>query len=319
MGIKEIVSIIKDQGLGKILKYYHHYNQLGILLFFAPFLYRTKVGQEQLREIISYRVQNKFRKKFFNHNFCIQEDMEGNVNRFLVGREIIWTAWFQGIENAPKLVKLNYTLLGKCSNKKVILITNKNIKEYVSLPRKIYEKWESGIIPDTQFSDIVRIELLATYGGVWIDATVAVTKNLPDYFNDDVFLYQSLKPGKNGLAIPISSWVIAAKNNNELILRTRDLILTYWLVTEKNFEYFVFHRLFCVAMEEKKKITINITPVDNSQPHALLIASKNKILSKDEIKKLIELSSIHKLSYKMVNDIQEQNHKRILNVISDLK
>lgn len=319
MKIKEVVSTIKGQGFGKLLKYYHHYNQLGIVCFFAPFLYKTKVGQEQLREIISNRIQNKFRKKFLNHSFCIQEDMEGNVNKALVGRDIIWTAWFQGIEDAPTLVKLNYTLLSECSNKEVILITKKNIKEYVSLPRKIYEKWESGAIPDTQFSDILRIELLATYGGVWMDATVAVTKSLPYYFDDDTFLYQCLKPGKNGLALPISSWAIAAKNNNELILRTRELILAYWLATEKNFEYFVFHRLLCIAMEEKKKITLNITPVDNSQPHALLIASKNKVLSRDEIKNLIELTSVHKLSYKMANKIQEQNYKSILNVMSDLK
>lgn len=39
---------------------------------------------------------------------------------------------------------------------------------------------EKGNISNTQFSDILRINLLARYGGYWIDATCLLTQSTPN-------------------------------------------------------------------------------------------------------------------------------------------
>ena len=82
--------------------------------------------------------------------------------------EYIWQCWFQGKEKAPALVKtcLQSVEKFKRDKQKVVIITAKNYTDYVSLPSFIIEKWEKGIISHAQLSDILRINLLAKYGGL---------------------------------------------------------------------------------------------------------------------------------------------------------
>ncbi|MBZ6014019.1 hypothetical protein KIJ04_04570 [Leuconostoc gelidum subsp. gelidum] len=220
------------------------------------------------------------------------------------------------MQAAPELVQLNYKKLVQNTNEAVVLITKDNIEDYVQLPKRIYDKWYSGTIPDTQFSDILRAQLLSTYGGIWIDSTVTLLDKLPKYFADDFFIYKSLKPGKNGLALPFSSWDSAAHCDNPIIQRTRDLLVYYWLKNNENHEYFVFHRMLKIALEEYPNAANLICPVDNSQPHALLVTSKNMLLTKQQITNFFELSSIHKLSYKIETAFQKENNGMIINYLS---
>ena len=51
----------------------------------------------------------------------------------------------------------------------------------------VMEKWEKGIITHTHMTDLLRLELLIKYGGMWIDATVLCTakeEEIPCYFFD---------------------------------------------------------------------------------------------------------------------------------------
>ena len=42
----------------------------------------------------------------------------------------------------------------------------------MELPGYIVEKWGKGQIPAALFSDLLRLQLLIKYGGMWIDSTV---------------------------------------------------------------------------------------------------------------------------------------------------
>ncbi len=90
----------------------------------------------------------------------------------------IWVFWGQGEGNMPLLVKACYRQL-KHYNNNVQLVTIDNVKDYIELPRIIYEKAHLGYISWANFSDIVRNTLLAKYGGLWIDATVWVKGEIP--------------------------------------------------------------------------------------------------------------------------------------------
>ena len=73
---------------------------------------------------------------------------------------IIWFCWFQGIENAPFIVKKCYeSVLNNIKDRKIILITEKNYKEYISFPEYIQEKIDNKIIKGAHFSDLIRLEL----------------------------------------------------------------------------------------------------------------------------------------------------------------
>ncbi|SYW14875.1 capsular polysaccharide synthesis protein [Oenococcus oeni] len=318
MSFQKILKQYKKQGGSDLIKYYYKSHVLSYALCLAPLLISNQTGQELFREAISNKIQKKFYKKYLHYKVdlnYLQKELVGQAGQHRFVQRPVWFCWFQGIEHAPELVKLNYkNLQHKLGNDRVILITADNFLNYVKLPKKLLVAWKTGKIPNTQFSDLLRAELLTENGGIWLDSTVYLSSNqLPNYFNDDFFIYQTLKPGRNGLAMPISNWALASKPNEELIKRTRDLLFSYYLSGQALTEYFLFHRFFMVALAERPDLGALITKVDNSQPHALLIAmQQNPKISPSDVRNFLSLSSVHKLTNKIKNDKQKQNLASIL-------
>jgi len=90
----------------------------------------------------------------------------------------IWVFWGQGENSMPDLVKACYQQL-KETNDNVHLITNENLSEYINISSVIITKVTSGKIKWAHFSDLIRMSLLAKYGGLWIDATGWVAEKIP--------------------------------------------------------------------------------------------------------------------------------------------
>ncbi len=71
-----------------------------------------------------------------------------------------------------------------------------------------------------QFSDIVRADLLANFGGIWIDATVFLTGPLEKYIIDaDLFAFRTTFNDNKDAPILISSWFLSSKEIILLSLR----------------------------------------------------------------------------------------------------
>ncbi len=57
----------------------------------------------------------------------------------------IWVCWLQGMEQAPDIVKICYeSICRQFSNREVVLITNENYADYITLPHYIVEKCAGG-------------------------------------------------------------------------------------------------------------------------------------------------------------------------------
>ena len=110
----------------------------------------------------------------------------------------VWFCWFQGIENAPLIVRICLDSLKRyLPDKEIIIVDEGNRQQYVSFPDHIEKRWKKGQIPPTQFSDLLRLELLIKYGGTWIDSTVLCTgvngskvKEFRNYLEADLFFFQ---------------------------------------------------------------------------------------------------------------------------------
>ena len=104
----------------------------------------------------------------------------------------MWWCWFQGEENAPDLCKKCLESLRKyLKDREIIVITEKNMYDYIDFPDFIKEKYNKGIITRTHLSDLLRIQLLIKYGGTWIDSTVLFTgfnDLTKSYFDVPLFL-----------------------------------------------------------------------------------------------------------------------------------
>ena len=55
---------------------------------------------------------------------------------------------------------------------KVVLLDKDNFNRYIDIPKNIKDKLDKGLLAIQNFSDYLRIKLLAKYNCLWIDSTV---------------------------------------------------------------------------------------------------------------------------------------------------
>src|ERR1700748_2440425 len=83
----------------------------------------------------------------------------------------IWFLWLQGLDNAPLVVQKCYeSWLKHNPYWTITFLDETNIRDFVSLP--------DVQITRQSLSDVLRINLLAKYGGIWVDATCYCVKPL---------------------------------------------------------------------------------------------------------------------------------------------
>ncbi len=264
---------------------------------------------------VEYKIKKQLKNKYYKNLTEFHENYDETV--FHEKSNKVWFCWFQGIENAPEIVEICYNSLKENLNdKEIILITEENMFEYIAFPQFIMEKWKKGIISNTHISDLLRLELLIKYGGLWLDATVfCSSSNIPDYIdNSELFFYQHLTLNKYARSAFISSWLIHAKSNNKILMATRYLLYKYWEKNDYQIDYFILHHFMTLALEFYPESWENVVPVDNSTPH--ILQSKLFEIYDDVIWKPIQNNTcFHKLTYKFDEEKLKVNntyYKKIL-------
>lgn len=301
MNLKET---FKKQGGIKLLKQYWQGGALftGIGQFLL--LGKSRTALEILRLSTTLKTKQKLEKKY---KWKLEEFDKTYIEKEHKASDTIWICWFQGMDNAPDLVKKCYqSVVENNPDKKVIVITEKNISDYVTFPEYIVTKWKHGVITHTHMTDLLRLELLITYGGLWLDATVLCTGTAPEYFfGSDLFFFQTLKPGRDGHASYISSWLMEAKTNNKILMATRELCYEYWKTNNTMWDYFLLHDFMSIVLEKYEEDWKKIIPRDNATPHILLL----RLFDKYDEKTWAVIKSqtqFHKLTYKFGEEKQKE-------------
>jgi len=259
----------------------------------------SRKSLEIVRLAVDNRIYCKLKKKYkgFISEYQQKEDTKNILHEHV---DIVWVCWFQGMENAPKMVQYCFeSLKSNLRDKRIILITEDNYKEYVQFPTYILEKYEKGCFSKTHLSDLLRLELLIKYGGTWIDATVWCSSPIyPDYlFDSDLFMFQNLKPGLDGQCTAVSSWFITSCSNNQMLMLERALLYEYWKENTKLVHYYLFHMFFQMVIEAYPDEWNKVVPFSNATPHILLLRLFEEY---DETiaNAVKEMTSFHKLTYK---------------------
>ena len=236
--------------------------------------------------------------KFLNDQYEDQEISKIKSNK-------VWVCWLQGMDNAPELVKSCYASLKKnLKDKEIVVLTSENLKDYVTFPDFIMEKWKKGIISNTHFSDLLRMELLIEHGGTWIDSTVLCTGAFPEYVeNSDFFVFRN--DYKKEMQCKLSSWFISSKADYPLLKYVRDMIFAYWQKENELKHYFLFHFFVTIVMEKYPRYTENTFFVSNINPHVLLFEYLFRPFDKHILENLKQTCFVHKLSYKF--DLTDKN------------
>jgi hypothetical protein len=240
----------------------------------------------------------------------------------------IWFLWLQGLDEAPLVVKkCHESWIRHNPDWEFIFLDENNINEYVDL--------ETYNTTKPAFSDILRINLLAKYGGVWVDATCFCMKPLDDW------LYDQMQSGFFAFERPvltrmIGSWFLAGDKYNYIISTFKNKVNDYWndnpnmhfiegsqlsflnkrlnrmnnriwfgrFITKilKVYPYFWFHYLFeYVYFGDKnfKQMWDNTPKISADLPHTVFFAGLDKPLT-TEIKAHIDnkTAPVYKLTWK---------------------
>lgn len=132
----------------------------------------------------------------------------------------IWFLWLQGLSEAPLVVRRCYASWVKHNpDWNIIFLDEENLGNYISTDT-------TQVITQSR-SDIIRINLLAKYGGVWVDATCFCTKPLDEWLNDYMpsGFFAFAKPAPDRM---ISTWFIAGNKDNHIIQAYQQAVQAYW-------------------------------------------------------------------------------------------
>ena len=262
------------------------------------------------RERCYRKLKRKYRKILINDKPIINDE------KIIEKSNKIWICWFQGIENAPELVKACYnSVLKNYKDKEIIVLTEENYKKYVDMPEYIIKKWEKGYITFAHFSDILRIELLSKYGGLWLDSTIFTTKRSELVFNENIELFvfkQVDLDRKNSLSVVASNWLIYANKDNNIINLTKKLLYYYWKDYNYAINYNIFHIFFKLATEVYKDEWKNVPTFNNISPHILQF-ELNDDFQEIRFNEIKNMSDFHKLNWR----IKSENKNSFYNYIVD--
>jgi hypothetical protein len=224
--------------------------------------------------------------------------------------------WLQGLKMAPALVKKCVeSIFHHFPDKEIIILDYQNLSRYVSFPDYILEKHRQGKITSTHFSDLIRLEVLINYGGLWLDSTVFCTsRHLLDSIQSlRLFMYTFEKRKYDIRLVGASSWLIYAKTNNRLLMGTRQLLHEYWKQESYLKDYFLFHLFFKIAVKFYEEDWLRVPVYGSGPTHRLQMFMFQKF-DENVWNQIVGCSSFHKLTYKSENNrILDTYFERIVN------
>ncbi len=153
----------------------------------------------------------------------------------------IWCVWFQGWAQAPDLVRACAASWRRHNpDWDIRLLSGDTLEAHLEpLPGP-------GNLPAEARSDVVRIELLHRFGGVWVDATVYCLRPLDSWIGHAMpggfFAFNRPSPD-----VMLSSWFLAAERGSYIVDTWRRKVRAYWQERSERDHYFWFHRLFAQA------------------------------------------------------------------------
>lgn len=244
-----------------------------------------------------------YRKNLTNYDFVPKVTFDTE--------NIIWQYWAQGYNDVPPVVKDCLDSVDKYADGyRVIRLSDTTITTYIDLPEFLTQK--RGLMTTAHFSDLLRLILLKTYGGIWMDATIMLTGAIPKEYSESeffVFRRDPLEPNyrywrnvyayyfgwAKGFRVNMLSSFMVAKRGNRIVSEICDLMLTWWRHNDNFPDYFFLQIMFDVYWARSKSAFMLVS---DTHPHYLQQFIKDPDFYISSRVAIEELCSIHKLSYK---------------------
>lgn len=216
----------------------------------------------------------------------------------------IWVCWWAGIETAPKIVQQCVkSIFANSNNRDVYLITKDNYNQFVKVPDFFLEKLNSQKIGFAHFADYLRVSLLEKYGGLWLDATIFCSKEIPDNIFEFPLYTLKSKYCENTRYTSKYQWVtfcLGGWRGNIFYSFLKEAFEVYWSQNEYAIDYLFFDYIIDLARKNIPSIKKNMDKIPINTPHRDdLQAAMNAQLPAEDFEKIIkDDTGLYKLSWR---------------------
>lgn len=216
-----------------------------------------------------------------------------------LGESPVFMYWGQGFADAPPVVEAcrrQLELLNPDAN--LHFLDNRNLETYAALPDRVLEgtdgQWAAR-------ADAIRLDLLARYGGTWLDATCYPTAPLADFVvrGDSPLFAPRFSPHR------VASWLLSAPLSSYVVRLQRAAFFSWWDERDDLVDYYLFHHVFealCHLDERFAAEWATCPSIPSAPAHALGLAMR-KPGSMSQLPELLPHSPVHKLSYHRGEDV----------------
>ena len=277
MNIKRVTHRIKEE-LGatvEVAKYVSLSDAFATLMGKIDIQIMARNGHVQKEWMINHlqkkhSAMNKyFAKNFetFSKNYDIEKVELPSVDERYKG--CVWVCWWQGLENAPEIVKVCVESIRRnIGEHKLIVITENNISDYIEFPDWMIQKYEKGVISKTHLSDVLRLELMAKYGGVWLDSTFYCTSSIEYLF--DLPVWSIKRPNYRYTSVACGYFANysfgCSVENRKVYAIIRDYLFEYWKKYDYMIDYLFLDYLIVLARNSHKYVDDLFAKIPNNNP-----------------------------------------------------
>lgn len=277
MNMKRITHRIKEE-LGSTVEVAKHVSlsdAIATLMGKIDIQIMTRNGHVQKEWMIKHlqkkhSAMNKyFAKNFeaFAKNYDVDKVVVPSVDERYQG--CVWVCWWQGIEKAPEIVKMCVESIRRnIGEHKLIVITEDNISEYIEFPDWVMQKYKKGIISKTHLSDILRLELMARYGGLWLDSTFYCAASIEYLF--DLPVWSVKRPNYRYTSVAcgyFANYSFGCSNDYRKVYAIiRDYLFEYWQKYDYMIDYLFLDYLIVLARNSHKYVDDVFTAIPDNNP-----------------------------------------------------
>lgn len=195
----------------------------------------------------------------FDQIFDLNRDIINDKNYYLIialEKIPVWIYWDSGWENAPKLSQLclkSWQIYHGSDSKFIIQPINlHDVRNLVNLAH-----YDNKNIDPTAYSDIIRLELVNKYGGVWADSTVFCTRPLDDWLtsilsNHMFWSYNGHEIWNKNLLN--ASYFFASNPDSYIMQKWTEACREYWTNRTNKDNYFWVFYLFTKIYREDSMV-----------------------------------------------------------------
>lgn len=171
----------------------------------------------------------RMESQYLNCRYDLQSLVPQSVNKCIGGGKNLFVYWNSGFDAAPPIVKKCIETIQRHTpvGWQLHLISEENVHEYVCMPSFMTDGLKEGRLLPAHYADALRTALLWLYGGLWLDATCFLTKDIPQTILDaDLFMFRTEAVWR-ATPFVFENWFIRSSKDNYVMERQLQNFLAY--------------------------------------------------------------------------------------------